>query len=82
MAVVGLPDDMLGERICAFVILEDEAGDITRGEVSACLSAKGLASFKIPDEVRPVSAFPLTAVGKTDKRALTLMASEGVGDER
>lgn len=82
VAVVGLPDDMLGERICAFVILEDEAGDITRGEVSACLSAKGLASFKIPDEVRPVSAFPLTAVGKTDKRALTLMASEGVGDER
>jgi 2,3-dihydroxybenzoate-AMP ligase len=67
-AIVGVPDPTLGERSAAFVVA---AGDEpTLGELRAFLTDRGLAEFKLPDRLHLVDAFPLTAVGKVDKRAL------------
>lgn len=78
VAVVGLPDEILGERSCAFIILDGDAGlNLTRDEVGQHLTANGLAAYKIPDEIRVVDAFPVTGVGKTDKRALSSLPEKG-----
>lgn len=68
VAVVGLPDPTLGERICA-AVMSDRA-DLDLADVRAFLLDRGVATFMIPDEVRHVSALPITAVGKVDKRAV------------
>ena len=65
-AVVGMPDPRLGERICAFVILDADA-TLTIGEVQGWMAAAGLAKPKWPERIEVVDAFPMTASGKVQK---------------
>ncbi|MFE0751878.1 (2,3-dihydroxybenzoyl)adenylate synthase [Gordonia sp. NPDC058843] len=79
VAVVGLPDDALGEKICAAVVLSHEhppAQPLELATIRTFLAERGLASFKLPDTVRVVTTLPVTAVGKIDKKVLreTLLA--------
>jgi 2,3-dihydroxybenzoate-AMP ligase/pyochelin biosynthesis protein PchD len=67
-AVVGLPDDVLGERICAFVIARTEG--LKPLALTRHLRAKGLASFKIPDQFIFIESFPETGIGKVSKKDL------------
>jgi mycobactin salicyl-AMP ligase len=67
-AVIGLPDDSLGERICAAIVVDGPAPDLPT--VRQFLAERGLATFKQPDQLRIVTSLPVTAVGKIDKRAL------------
>ncbi|VVS94552.1 salicylate synthase [Desulfoluna spongiiphila] len=67
-AVVALPDDHLGERSCAFVL--SGARTVTLKEIHAFFAEKGVARFKMPDQLEFVSAWPLTSVGKVDKKTL------------
>lgn len=74
VAVVGLPDDALGERICAAIVVapghpRDAAPD--RAALRQFLTDRGLATFKMPDQVAVVGSLPVTAVGKIDKTKLT-----------
>jgi non-ribosomal peptide synthetase component E (peptide arylation enzyme) len=69
-AVVGMPDPVLGERICAFVVVRDNQQAPTVAELASYLQAFGLAKFKWPERVEVVEALPLTRVGKLDKAAL------------
>ncbi|GAB2971335.1 (2,3-dihydroxybenzoyl)adenylate synthase [Streptomyces pseudoechinosporeus] len=73
-AVVPVPDDLLGERTCAFVVPTPGARAPSRNEVAAFLRERGLAPYKIPDRVETLDTLPVTAVGKTDKKALTALA--------
>ncbi|WP_225726912.1 MULTISPECIES: (2,3-dihydroxybenzoyl)adenylate synthase [unclassified Nocardia] len=66
-AVVGRPDPVLGERIGAFVI---PRGPLRPGELAEFLRGRGVAAYKIPDGFEFVTEFPLTAVGKVDKKML------------
>ncbi|WP_033341850.1 (2,3-dihydroxybenzoyl)adenylate synthase [Catenuloplanes japonicus] len=68
-SLVAVPDPVLGERTCAYVILRDSA-TLTVGEVRAFVRSRGLAAYKIPDKVEFVAAFPQTAVGKVSKARL------------
>lgn len=64
---VGVPDDRLGERVCAFVI-----GDPTF-DLDACrewFAARGVARFKTPERVVVVDAIPVLGSGKPDRTAL------------
>ena len=65
-AVVGLPDDRLGERVCACVVL---AAGSTLGfdDMVARLRAEGLATYKLPERLEILDALPMTASGKTQK---------------
>ncbi|MFC5388847.1 AMP-binding protein [Brevundimonas bullata] len=67
-AVVSVPDDYLGERICAFVIPKDAA---PRGvELKAWMRQRDIAAFKAPDQIVFVDDFAVTAVGKVSRREL------------
>ncbi len=78
-AVVPIPDDLLGERTCAFVVPAPDAEAPGRKEAAAFLRERGLAPYKIPDRIEVLDALPVTAVGKTDKRALASLATALTG---
>lgn len=64
-AVVGLPDDDLGQRIVAFVV-----GDAAPEELTDYV-AQQLSVHKRPREVRVVDALPRNAMGKVLKKELS-----------
>ncbi len=67
-AVVSVPDDYLGERICAFIIPN---GAAPRGvELKAWMRKRDIADFKVPDQIVFVEDFAVTAVGKISRREL------------
>ena len=69
VSVVAMPDREFGERACAFVITRD--GDPIRlAEIATFLAGRHIAKFLYPERVEVVDVFPLTNVGKVDKKAL------------
>jgi fatty-acyl-CoA synthase len=78
-AVVGKPDDLLGESISAFVI--PKAGyQITPGDVKRFCRGK-IANYKIPDDVHIVSQFPILLSGKVQKNVLRDWVVNGIPAE-
>ncbi|UGT57558.1 acyl-CoA synthetase [Nocardia asteroides] len=67
VAVVGLPDDDLGQRIVAFVVAAD--GEIDAAELIAHVGAQ-VSAHKRPREVRFVETLPRNAMGKVQKKLL------------
>jgi non-ribosomal peptide synthetase component E (peptide arylation enzyme) len=68
-AVIGLPDERLGERMCACVVLR--SGDtIDLDTVVERLRTGGLATYKLPQRLEVVEALPSTASGKIQKHEL------------
>ncbi len=65
-AVVGMPDDRLGERICAYVVLA-EGDSLEVAEVQAWMAEAGLAKQKWPEHIELVDALPMTPSGKVQK---------------
>ena len=74
VAVVGAPDERLGEVPAAFVQPEPGA-KLTPGEVTAHCKGK-IASFKSPRHVFLVEDFPMTSSGKIQKAKLREMLPE------
>lgn len=72
-AVVGVPDEFLGERTCAYLVTAGEPP--TLHDLKQALQQRGLADYKLPDRVEAIDALPLTPLGKVDKKALTLLAA-------
>ncbi|MCR8746646.1 (2,3-dihydroxybenzoyl)adenylate synthase [Romboutsia lituseburensis] len=73
--VVGIKDNFLGERICVF-ILKDNNKELSLEEVRMFLVEKGVATFKLPDQILYVEDWPLTSVGKISKNKLKEIALE------
>lgn len=71
-SVVGVSDEVLGNRTYAYVISNKE--DISLAEVRTFLKSIGVSDYKIPDQLEVVDSFPLTKVGKVDKKTLKEMA--------
>ncbi|GEL17641.1 (2,3-dihydroxybenzoyl)adenylate synthase [Pseudonocardia asaccharolytica] len=69
-ALVAMPDPVLGERICAYLVLKDDAAAPTVADAGAFLLEQGLAKFKLPERIEIVPEFPLTNVGKVSKKDL------------
>ncbi|WP_175968963.1 (2,3-dihydroxybenzoyl)adenylate synthase [Burkholderia sp. BCC0322] len=67
-AVVAMPDPLLGERTCAFVVARAPAP--SRLVLKRHLRDCGLAAFKIPDRIEFMPRFPETGIGKTSKKSL------------
>lgn len=85
-AVVSIPDPYLGERSCAFVIPD---GDPPRGvEIKRWMRGRGIADFKVPDQIVLVDDFAVTAAGKISRRELRaslrdrLIAEENRAEEK
>lgn len=71
VAVVGKPDDRLGERPFAYVELAADTDELmTVTEVSSWLAERGVAVFKHPEFIEVVDELPRTEVQKIDKQTL------------
>ena len=68
-AVVGMPDKVLGERICAYVSLQTGA-KVTFAEIIAFMKEKGASLQQLPERIEFVEDLPMTKVGKVDKKVL------------
>jgi 2,3-dihydroxybenzoate-AMP ligase len=68
VAVVPVPDALLGERTCAVVVPRN--GAVALGSVREFLSTRGLADYKLPDRLEQVEALPRTAAGGVDKASI------------
>ncbi|WP_156754443.1 (2,3-dihydroxybenzoyl)adenylate synthase [Actinokineospora pegani] len=75
-AVVPVPDEFLGERIYAFLVCAEADGQPALPELKRALHERGLAEYKLPDRVEYVAAFPLTPLGKVDKKVLAAAACD------
>jgi acyl-CoA synthetase (AMP-forming)/AMP-acid ligase II len=69
VAVVGVPDDVLGEKVCAVVVAKPEQ-TITLDDLVAHLRGLRIASYKLPERLEVVEALPRNPVGKVLKREL------------
>ncbi|MBI2535114.1 MAG: AMP-binding protein [Deltaproteobacteria bacterium] len=70
VAVVGIPDAEMGERVCAFVVCA-QGKPVDLIEIKSFLEAKGLARFKWPERIEIVKSLPRVASGyKIDKKKL------------
>jgi 2,3-dihydroxybenzoate-AMP ligase len=68
-AAVAMPDPVLGERTCVYVILRPGAR-LDFPELVTFLQAQQIARFKLPERLEIVERFPLTSVGKVSKKDL------------
>ncbi|MGR8007040.1 (2,3-dihydroxybenzoyl)adenylate synthase [Streptomyces hypolithicus] len=75
VSVVSVPDDYLGERACAYVILR-EGGELRPAALRRYVRERGLAAYKVPDRVEFVDAFPATGIGKVSKKDLRTTAAQ------
>jgi non-ribosomal peptide synthetase component E (peptide arylation enzyme) len=65
--VVGAPDDLMGERVAAFVVASPSF-DVD--EAREWFAARGVARFKTPERVIAVESIPTLPTGKPDRDAL------------
>jgi 2,3-dihydroxybenzoate-AMP ligase len=80
-AIVPMPDPMLGERVCAFVVPNGSGPDLA--EMRQFLTVRGLAHYKLPDRLEPRVSLPRTHLGKINKTLLReLITAAGCSDPR
>ena len=75
VACVPMPDPVLGERMCAYIIPRSGA-TLTLPELVGFLTSKGLARFKLPERIELVEEFPISPFGKVSKLTLTRRIAE------
>jgi 2,3-dihydroxybenzoate-AMP ligase len=64
-----MPDQILGERICAYVVPKQGAKP-TFDEIIAFLKGNGASVQQLPERIELVEDLPVTKVGKVDKKVL------------
>jgi acyl-CoA synthetase (AMP-forming)/AMP-acid ligase II len=69
VACVAMPDPVLAERVCAFVICQP-GQTLTFEEMVAFLKEKRIAAWKLPERLEIRDAFPMTPSGKIQKYLL------------
>ena len=69
-AIVGYPDETLGERVCAVVALQPGTALELAELVAFLRQEKKVASFKLPEKLLLLDALPRNPVGKVLKRDL------------
>lgn len=67
VAAVGVPDERLGERVCAVVVTR---GDVGLGSLTDFLRVRGVGTHLWPEALLRVESFPLTDIGKIQRGQL------------
>ncbi|MBI4330035.1 MAG: AMP-binding protein [Chloroflexi bacterium] len=81
VAVVGMPDPVMGERACAFVVPRPGA-EFTFEEMVSFLKEKNIAMFKIPERLELLERFPMVAADqKVDKKVLQQIIRDKLAGE-
>jgi non-ribosomal peptide synthetase component E (peptide arylation enzyme) len=69
VAVVAMPDPVLGEKACAYIITKPGQQDLAFDEMLSFMRDK-VAAFKMPERLEIIKQMPLVAETKINKRAL------------
>ncbi|MEW6376694.1 MAG: AMP-binding protein [Thermodesulfobacteriota bacterium] len=69
VAAVGMPDPILGERVCAFIKPKKET-TVSFEEIISYLKEKKTSVLYLPERIEIIEEMPLTNVGKVDKKRL------------
>ena len=75
-AVIGIPDQVLGEAICAFVVAQPEVKLDERIVKKIC--AQRLENFMVPKKVVFLDQMPKSPNGKIDKKKLNGVVANGL----
>jgi acyl-CoA synthetase len=73
-AVVAMPDEIFGERVCAFVQLVDD-GTMELGELTSFLEAQGASKEYLPERLEIVDEIPRSSGAKIAKGELRRIAA-------
>ncbi|MCV7177817.1 AMP-binding protein [Mycolicibacterium sphagni] len=76
VAVIGYPDDRMGERVAAILVLSEGVSP-DEIDVVGFLKARGLAAHKFPERIMAVADLPYTASGKVHKQLLRQQLAAG-----
>lgn len=77
VGVCGVPDELLGEAIVAYVVPNEGADPTKREILDACVAS--LPKFKLPAQVWSVGELPRTPTGKLTRRELRTWHAEQRG---
>ena len=78
VAVIGVPDPVLGERVCACIVPTPRSKEIDVASLRAHLRQQGLAPYKAPEQIVILDALPVVG-DKIDRRALVAMWAGQLG---
>jgi acyl-CoA synthetase (AMP-forming)/AMP-acid ligase II len=77
--VVGYPDALMGERVCAYVVT---SAPFDLDACRAWFAQRDVARYKTPEQVVTIDAFPVLSTGKPDRAALRADATARFTSER
>ena len=81
-AYVAMPDRILGEKGCVFALTKGNQ-DLTLDELYRFLKEERcISTYKLPERLELVKEFPMTNIGKIDKKELRRLISEKLRKER
>lgn len=80
VACVPMPDPILGERMCAYVILR-RGHTLTLNELVSFLMKEEIAKHKLPERLEFLDDFPLSPFGKVSKKDLTERIAQKLKEE-
>lgn len=70
VAVVPVPDEVMGEKVCICVVPMDPDAPPSLQEINEFLKEEGMSVYKLPEKMKLVDAIPRNPVGKILKREL------------
>jgi acyl-CoA synthetase (AMP-forming)/AMP-acid ligase II len=73
-AVVGYPDETMGERVCA-VVVPQLGQSVTLEEINHYLKEQGVAVYKFPERLRVVGSLPRNPMNKIERHELRKLAT-------
>lgn len=73
VAVVGMPDQRLGEKACCYLVPTAGNEGIALADITSYLLGQGIAKVKLPERLEVVDELPTTATGKIQKHVLRKM---------
>ncbi len=77
VAVVGVPDELFGERVCA-VVVPVAGGELDTETLARWLRSRGVTAEYLPEYVVTVARLDVGPGGKTDRRAAKATALESL----
>lgn len=70
VAVIPVPDEVMGEKVCICVVPLDVDSPPSLDEINDFLKGEGMSVYKLPEKMKLVDAIPRNPVGKILKREL------------
>jgi non-ribosomal peptide synthetase component E (peptide arylation enzyme) len=74
-AVVAMPDKIMGEKACAFVVPR-KGEEFTFEEMIGYLKSKKIATYKLPERLEILDALPVVSESKVDKKLMRKLVAD------